>query len=155
MKRFEFPLRALYDVKSTQKEEKQGEYLTAQAVQEQFAARKEELTRILAVERKKCTERMCQGVTTRELQVYGAFLEEQQKQLEYTCVELSRAQQVTELRRGELVSLHKELKMLDKLRDEQYRTYLVEVHKKEANAIEDVLAFDLLKAGTEVSGKMG
>lgn len=148
MKRFEFPLRALYEVKTTKKEEKQGEYLTAQAIQEQFAARKEELTRILATERQRCTERMQQGVTTRELQVYSAFLEEQQKQLEYACAELSRAQQVTELRRGELVSLHKELKMLDKLREEQYRAYLVEVRKKEASAIEDVLAFDLLKAGT-------
>ncbi len=148
MKKFEFPLRALYDVKTTQKEEKQGEYLNAQAIQDQVSARKEELKRSLEAGRKKCADRMQQGITTRELQVYGAFLEEQQTQLERARADLLRAQQVTEQRRGELVALHKEIKMLDKLREEQYRAYLVEVNKKETSAIEDVLTFDLLKKAT-------
>ncbi len=141
MKKFVFSLRALFDVKKAQKDKLQAEYAAAEAAHRAAVRKKEELESTLSEKTKEYEEKARKGMTVADLTGYAIYLQELQEQIKQAAIAVDRARREAELRRNELVTVHKEIKVLEKLYEKQYSEYLKEIEKSETKAIEDIMSY--------------
>jgi flagellar FliJ protein len=143
MKKFVFSLNALYEVKKTQKDRLQTELAAAEAVHRAAVQRKDELERTLEDRKDEFEAKASGGMTVSDLKGYAVYFEEMQDRIKAAGKEVDRALREVNQRRNELVSIFKEIKVLEKLYEKQYADYLKEMEKSETKAVEDIVSFKI------------
>jgi flagellar FliJ protein len=151
MKKFVFTLNALYEVKKTLRDKLQGEYAAAEALYRAALHKKEELERTLDVKKEEYEVRARKGMTVGDLLGYDIYFEELQGQIKAAEKEVGRALLEANRKRGELVAVFKEIKVLEKLYEKQYGEYLKELEKSESKTMEDIVSY---KAADSQGGEL-
>lgn len=155
MKKFVFSLNSLFDLKKTQKDKIQGEYAAANAVYQAALKKKETLERTQHEKSEEYETKARQGMTVFDMQGYVVYLRELQEQIKLAVRETEKALREAEIKRNELINVHKEIRVLEKLYEKQYSEYLKDIEKSETKAIEDILSYktaDQSDSGVESGG---
>jgi len=141
MKKFVFSLNALYEVKKAQKDRLQTELAAAEAIYRAAVERKADLERTLEERKAEFEAKASEGMTVGDLKGYAVYFEEMQERIKAAGREVDRALREANQRRNELVSVFKEIKVLDKLYEKQYGEYLKDMEKDETKAVEDIVSY--------------
>jgi flagellar FliJ protein len=141
MKKFVFSLAALFEVKKTQKDKLQAEYTAAEAAYQAAVNKKAALEQTLGEKTQEYEAKAKKGMTVADLKGYVFYLQELQDRIKLAGREVEKAQREVELRRTDLIAIHKEIKVLEKLYEKQYNDYLKEIEKSETKAVEDILSY--------------
>jgi flagellar FliJ protein len=141
VKRFVFSLNALYEVKKTHKDRLQTELAAAEAVYRAAVERKADLEITLENRKEEFEAKASSGMTVSDLKGYAVYFEEMQERIKAAGKEVDRALREVNGRRNELVTVFKEIKVLDKLYEKQYAEYLKEMEKSETKAVEDIVSY--------------
>lgn len=141
MKKFVFSLNALYEVKKAQKDRLQTELAAAEAIYRAAVERKAGLEKTLEDRKDEFETKASDGMTVSDLKGYAVYFEEMQERIKAAVKEVDRALREANHRRNELVSVFKEIKVLEKLYEKQYSEYLKEMEKSETKAVEDIVSF--------------
>jgi flagellar FliJ protein len=145
MKKFKFTLQSLYNYKLTVEKLQKAELSKAQQALQlllneekriQKAQRDTELSLELALEK---GENIVAALT--EHDAYFRFLRDALVELQGKIV---RAEEIVRLCQEKLIITMKELKAYDKLRDEQYYAYRMEVQAEEAKVLDDLVSFKVI-----------
>jgi len=143
MKKFMFSLDSLLEIKKTLKEKAQAEYADAHAVLEKAECEKVRLDKIFEDESEKFEAKVKKGITVGDIQANMIYFDQLQVMIRNALKDVNRAQEDANRKQMILIELFKEIKVLEKLRQKQYLTYLLEEGKKETNASEDILSFNI------------
>jgi len=145
MKKFVFQLDALYSIKKTLKDKLQAEYAEAEAILESAVLKKDRMEKTIEEESEKFKAKARSGIAVYEIQTNEAFLEDLLKQHKAAVADTERARRNAERKRNELLGVFQETKALEKLRDRQYKEFLVQAEKHEMNVVEDILSYNISK----------
>lgn len=143
MKKFVFSLNALYEVKKSLKDKLQAELAAAEAVYRAAVEKKENLEKTLDEKKADFEAKASNGMTVNDLQGYAIYFEDMQERIKTAGKEVDRALRDVNQRRNELVSVFKEIKVLEKLHEKQYSEYLKDLEKSETKAVEDIVSFKI------------
>jgi flagellar protein FliJ len=143
MKKFVFSLSALYEVKKTQKDKLQTEFAAAEAAYRAAAEKKTSLENTLAEKKNEFEVKASTGMTVSDLRGYAFYFEEMQEYIKAAASEADKALREANHKRSELVSIFKEIKVLEKLQEKQYSEYLKDLEKSETKAVEDIISFNV------------
>ena len=149
MKRFVFSLDSVYELKKTLKDKIQAEYAAAEAVLDKAIKHREFLDRTLLEKTEEYESKLRKGMIVCDMQSYVNFFEELQNEIRRAEIEVLTARKAADLKREELVEVFKEIEVLKKLRQKQYREYLKEEEKKEANLLDDIMSFNITELGAK------
>lgn len=141
MKKFVFTLNALFDVKKTQKDKLQAELGAAEAAHRAAVEKKAGLESTLDHKKEEFEKKASGGMTVSDLTGYDYYFEEMQERIKTAGKEVDKAQREVNQKRNELVSVFKEIKVLEKLYEKQYSEYLKDMEKSETKAVEDIVSF--------------
>lgn len=143
MKKFVFSLGALYEVKKTLKDKIQAEYAAAEAAYKAAAEKKLELELTLDKKREDYELKAKNGMTIGNMQGYAVYFVEMQERIKAADMEAERAQKEANHKRNELISIFKEIKVLEKLYEKQYGEYLKDLEKSETKSVEDIMSYKI------------
>ncbi len=143
MKKFVFTLNALYEVKKTQRDKIQAEYAAAEAAYRAAVEKKDTLEKTLDEKKEEHEIKARNGMTVGDLLGYDNYFEELQGRIKAASNEVDRALRAVNQKRNELVTIFKEIKVLEKLYEKQYGEYLKELEKSETKAVDDILSFNV------------
>lgn len=139
MKKFQFSLQKLYEVKGMEEQAQRGKLRDLERnlehYQRQKAANKALYDREHAVYEKKCKT----GMSMFEVQRYGdyfQYLEKEMRQQEQTIQSVQRS--IDDCRQG-LVKLINEQQVLDRMREDQLAEYKKEMAKEDDKTLEDFM----------------
>lgn len=149
MKKFVFSLSALYEVKKTLKDKIQAEYAAAEAIYKAAAERKLNLELTLDKKREEYEYKARSGMTVGDMQGYIVYFVEMQEQIKAAEYEAERALKEANHKRNELISVFKEIKVLEKLYEKQYGEYLKDLGKSETKTVEDIMSFKITETSQE------
>ena len=153
MKKFVFSLNALYEVKKKLRDKLQAEYAAAEAIHRAAVRKKEGLEHMLDEKKTEYELRAKSGMTVADLMFYDNYFEDLQGQIKAAEKETERALSEVNHKRGELVAVFKEIKVLEKLYEKQYGEYLKELEKSESKTMEDIVSYKAAdNQGGELSG---
>ncbi len=152
MKKFVFSLNSLYELKKTLKDKIQAEYAAAEAALDKALREKDILDRMFSEKSEEYEAKLKKGMIVSDIQSYINFFEELQERIRAAQAEINRAQKAADAKREELVEVFKEIEVLKKLRQKQYREYLKEEEKKEKSILEDIMSFNVTETGSESKG---
>ena len=141
MKKFVFSLNALYEVKKTHKDRLQTELAAAEAIYRAAIERKADLEKTLEDRKNEFETKAADGMTVGDLKGYAVYFEEMQERIKTAGKEVDHALREVNQRRNELVSVFKEIKVLEKLYEKQYSEYIKDIEKSETKAVEDIVSF--------------
>ena len=141
MKKFKFTLQTLFDVKQSLKEKLQAEYAAAEAAYQAAMEKLTSLVRTFEEEMDTFEARSREGIAAHELASAAAYHEDLLVRIRRAEAEVARTLKIAEGKREELVTVHKELKVLEKLYEKQHAEYLKELEKDEAKALDSILSF--------------
>ncbi|UOO37328.1 flagellar export protein FliJ [Oscillospiraceae bacterium CM] len=147
MKKFMFSLGALYDVKKAEKDARQAQFAAATAALEAAKARKEALEKTHKEKKAQYEQQAKAGMTVSDFKGYAVYFEELLETIQKAGREVDRAAREVEARRGELVAVHKEIKVLEKLYDKQYAEYVKEFEKSETKTVDDIVSYNVTESG--------
>lgn len=147
MKRFAFSLKALYEVKKTQKDKLQAELAAAEAGYRAAVKKKSSMEKTLEEKKEEFEVKASNGMTVNDLKGYDDYFEELQEHIKAAGKEVDRTLREANLKRNELVSVFKELKVLEKLYEKQYSDYLKDLEKGETKAVEDIVSYKVTERG--------
>ena len=145
MKKFKFTLQSLYNYKLTVEKLQKAELSKAQQALQlllneeqriQQAQRDTELSLELALEK---GENIVAALA--EHDAYFRFLRDALVEVKSKIV---RAEEIVRLCQERLITTMRELKAYDKLRDEQYDAYRLEVQAEEAKVLDDLVSFKVI-----------
>jgi flagellar export protein FliJ len=143
MKKFVFSLSALFDVKKTAKDKLRAEFAAAEAMLQAAVRKKESLEKALDDKTAEYEQKAKKGLTVSDIGGYALYFEELQGQIKAAARDVDKAQKETNIKRNELIGVFKEIKVLEKLYEKQYREYLIEEGKSETKAVEDILSYNV------------
>jgi len=149
MKRFNFSLEALLELKKVLKDKLQTEYAASEEALEKALAGKAALEKMFLEEREKYEEKVKKGITAGAIQVHTVYFKELQAMIAASEYEAVQAQKIANRKREELIDSLREIKTLEKLRRKQYLDYLAEGSKQEKNTREEILAFHIAERAEE------
>jgi len=141
MKKFVFSLNSLYEVKKTQKDKLQAELAALEAIYRAAVEKKTNLEKTLEEKKKEFELKAASGMIVSDLQGYSAYFEELEEYILTAGKEVDKALRDVSQKRNELVSIFKEIKVLEKLYEKQYSEYLKDIEKSETKEVEDILSF--------------
>lgn len=141
MKKFRFSLQSLFEVKQTLKDKLQADFAEAEAAWRTALERQLDLERLYEEEIAAFEARAREGVTAPELSGAAAYHEDLRERIQRAKAEVARTLKIMTEKREELVAVHKEIRVLEKLQEKQYAEYLKEVEKDEAKVMDSILAF--------------
>lgn len=141
MKKFVFTLNALYEVKKTLRDKVQAEFAAAEAHYNSLLEKKRLLERTLDEKTAEYEVKAKSGMTVADMQGYIIYFEEMQDQIKTADRDVEKALREATNKRNELVSVFKEIKVLEKLYEKQYGEFLKDLDKSETKAVEDILSF--------------
>jgi flagellar protein FliJ len=136
---FSFRLQALYHWRKNLEELSQlrlAGHLLSLAGQEE---RMENLREKRAAYEGECREKACQGASINDLVLYLDFFDDSFRQWEVLGEERKRTLAIIEAERRKLTDLSRERKILEKLKERQFKKYLVDQEKKERKATDDLV----------------
>lgn len=143
MKKFVFSLSALFDVKKTAKDKLQAEFAAAEAALAAAIRKKEGLEQTLEDKTEEYEQKARKGMTVSDIGGYTIYFEELQGLIKAAAREVDKAQKEANFKRNELIAVFKEIKVLEKLYEKQYREYMAEEVKSETKAVEDILSYNV------------
>lgn len=149
MKKFVFPLDALYKIKKPLKDKLQAEYSAAEATLDKACCKKKQLQNTLIDDTQKYEVKAKEGLTVGDIQDYSRFFEELHKYVQAASKEVDRAQNDVNRKRDQLIEAFKEIKILEKLREKKYGEFMLEEEKTESNVLEDILSFNIAGRKTD------
>lgn len=141
MKKFQFSLSALYNVKKMQRDKLQAEFAAAEVAHRAAVEKKAALEKTLDDKQSEFEEKASGGMTVGDINGYAVYFEELQERIKAAGLDAERALREVNQKRGELVAVFKEIKVLDKLYEKQYSDFLKEFEKSEAKAVEDIVSY--------------
>lgn len=141
MKRFTFSLQPLYDMKQSEEKQQKLELVT---IQKELAARYNEM-KTLTAEFEGTSSDYCSVITTGvqavRVKQYGQFFARLKAAMTLTQEKISALEAQKKKCIESLVEIRKELKLLEKLREEQYTEYLDKRKKVQEALIGDIVSF--------------
>ncbi|NLA87654.1 MAG: flagellar export protein FliJ [Clostridiales bacterium] len=143
MKKFTFSLNALYEVKKAQKDRLQTALAAAEATYRAAVEKKANLENTLEDRKDEFESKASAGMTVSDLKGYAIYFEEMQERIKAAGKEVDRAFREVNQRRNELVSVFKEIKVLEKLYEKQHGEYLKDIEKSETKAVEDIVSYQV------------
>jgi len=142
MKKFSFSLAPLLKVKRIQEKQKKAELAAILAELGELNAQKEDAVRQLEESSLRFGREMRSGMPPPRMAWYSNFagyVEDRRKALQAAIDE---AQQRKWEKQEELLSLGREIRAIEELREEQYRAYLEEASKEEERILSDLISFN-------------
>lgn len=141
MKKFVFTLQPLFKVKTAQEKQKKIDYKKALDVLALLNAEKDDAEKKLAENNEKYRYIQREGCGAAELITYANYIDYQNKNIAAICEKIAKADEIRRAILDELVTLMKEIKALNKLRDKQYAAYVEESLKEEEKELNDIVSF--------------
>ena len=139
MKRFEFTLQKLYDVKCSEEKKKRAQLKELNQnllkYSEHLQANLDRFDRQQRAYQKKCAA----GMEMREVREYGDYLQYLEKEIRRQKNVIASCRKSIEVCRGELLKLINEQHVLERMSEEQYYDYRKEVQKSDDRMIEDFM----------------
>ena len=139
MKKFQFSLQRLYDVKEMEEQQKQAQLRDLERNLENYKRQKEANRKLYdrehAVYDKKCRT----GMSMFEVQRYGDYFQYRAKEMRQPERVIQSMQATIETCRAGLLQIINEKNVLDRKREDQYEEYKKEVAKDENKTIEDFM----------------
>ncbi|MGI5970196.1 MAG: flagellar export protein FliJ [Oscillospiraceae bacterium] len=142
MKRFVFSLQPLLKLKRINEKQKKTELAEIQNRLNELYAEKEELERRLEESSIGYKKEMRKGMPPPRMAWYANFADYLQAHLKALNASICEAERIKEAKQSELVTLMKEIKTIEKLREEQYRAYLEEAAKDEERVLGDLISYN-------------
>lgn len=141
MKKFVFSLSALYEVKKSLQDKVRAEYAAAEAVYKAADEKKYNLELTLNEKSEEYEGKTKNGMSVGRMQGYTVYFVDMQERIKEAARETERALKEATQKRSELITVFKEIKILEKLYEKQYSEYIKEMEKSEMKAIEDIMSF--------------
>jgi flagellar export protein FliJ len=145
MKKFKFTLQTLFDVKQTLKDKLQADFAAAEAAYQAAVDKLTSLVRTYEEELDIFEEKSREGITAHELTSAAAYHEDLRERIRRAEIEAARTLKIANEKREELVTVYKEIKVLEKLYEKQRAEYLKELEKDEAKALDSILSFQQIE----------
>lgn len=136
---FSFRLQALYHWRKNLEELSQLRLSGLLQALESQQQRKDELRETRKTFEGECRLKACQGATVSDLSLYLEFFEDSFQKLVVLDKERLNTLALIETERRKLVTLTREKKILEKLRERQFKRFLTEQEKKERKATDDLV----------------
>lgn len=141
MKKFVFSLQSWYDMQlSLEKQHK----LQIGMIEARINASKEQLAALCGcVDKTTCefTFEVSQGMVVHRAHHYGSFFENAKTSMTALNMHIAQLEEEKEEWMQKLVHVRKEIKLLDNLRENQYKDYLAEVKKQQGKFIDDLVSY--------------
>lgn len=138
MKRFNFRLQRVLDVKSTIEEVKRGDFLTAYNKYKNQVALLQKYLNTLGKYQNELFEVEKSGPDIRYINLFYRFFQSLSYQISYQQRMVELAKEEMEKRRSILVEAVKERKILEQLKQKRFDQYLFEVGKEEQFNIDEI-----------------
>lgn len=148
MKKFVFSLYALFEMKKTQKDQLQTEYAEAEALLDQALREKAALDKVCADESERYEAKVKKGITAGDIGAHAVYFADLREKIAAAAGHAAFAQEEAARKQTALIEVFKEVKSLEKLRQKQYREYLMEGAKRETSICEDILSFQVTEKET-------
>lgn len=144
MRKFQFSMQALYDVKRAGEKQAQVHYAVARSrrelLEEQVLACRKEFTR----EQNRLENLARHGISVHDFQNACAYLKSMRQRSSAMEKDLAQARAAEAEKQQALRKIYRDKKALERLREKQFRTYLIEQKTQEAKETEDLLMFGML-----------
>ncbi len=141
MKRFVFSLQSWYDMQlSLEKQHK----LQIGMIEARIHASKDQLAAVCGCfDRTKCefTDEVSQGMAVHRAHHFDSYFDSAKTSMAALQMHIAQLEEEKEEWMQKLVSVRKEIKLLDNLRENQYKEYLAEVKKQQDKFIDDVVSY--------------
>ena len=142
MKKFTFSLQSVLRVKNIQGKQREAELAEIQNQLNELFAQQENLEKQLENSSIQYGDDMLNGMQVPQMAWYANFADYIQTQLKKLGVRIGEAEQKKQIKKAELISVVKEIKTIEKLREEQYRAYLEEVSQEEEKVLGDLISYN-------------
>ena len=142
MKKFKFSLQSVLRVKTIHEKQKKAELAEIQSVLNKLLTHRADLVKKLENSSSQYGAEMRAGMTVPRMAWYLNFADYIQSQIKALDVSIREAEQKKQDKRTELIAVVKEIKTIEKLREEQYKAYLEEVSKEEEKVLGDLISFN-------------
>jgi flagellar export protein FliJ len=142
MKKFTFTLAPLLKVKRIQEKQKKAELAAILSELGELNAKKEDAVRQLEESSQRFGRELRSGMPLPRMAWYSNFAGYVEEQLKTLQSAIDEAEHRMRKKQEELLSLSKEMKTIEELREEQYRAYLEEVSKEEERILGDLISFN-------------
>jgi flagellar export protein FliJ len=142
MKKFTFTLAPLLKVKRIQEKQKKAELAAILSELGELNAKKEDAVRQLEESSQRFGRELRRGMPLPRMAWYSNFAGYVEEQLKTLQSAIDEAEHRMRKKQEELLSLSKEMKTIEELREEQYRAYLEEVSREEERILGDLISFN-------------
>lgn len=142
MKKFVFSLQSVLKVKKVQQEQKKGELAKIISELNMLYAEEETLNLQLENSSRQYVDDMLNGMQSSRMLWYCNYAEYIKDQLKRLGGQIEETEQKKEEKQTELVAFTKEIKTLEKLRQEQLIEYMDQTAKEEEKEIGDLISYN-------------
>lgn len=152
MRKFVFTLEPLLKVKKIKKKKLEKDMAKAK----QRLEKEQALLQQMKLEKKSIHEKierlLLNGVKTSELKEYGLYFQLTCERMESQADICRQIENECETIKAALIDMHKQIDMLERLKDEQFREYIYELGKIQEKTIEELVNFNLTTRGERMHG---
>ena len=142
MKKFSFSLQPLLKVKRIQEKQKKAELAEILNRLDELHARERDHVKQLEDSNVRYEKEMRRGMPLPRMAWYTNYADYLGTQLKTLRISIDEAQQKKEAKQAKLVSLMKEIKTIENLREEQYRAHLNEIAKEDEKVLGDLISYN-------------
>ena len=142
MKKFAFSLQSVLHVKNIQEKQIKAELAEIQNQLNKLFEKQTELKQQLDDSSGQYGDEMLKGMSVPRMAWYINFADYIQAQLKKLDSSIREVEQKLQNKKTELIAIVKEIKTIEKLREEQYRAYLEEVSKEEEKVLGDLISYN-------------
>jgi len=141
LKKFVFSLQSVYKYKQTQRDQKQNELAKAQNKLNELREREKELIHKLSENARQYENGLNTGMSPVQIAWYDNYTVFLNHRLAKLAVLIRDAERIAELKKSELVAIMREIKTLERLKEEQYLTYMEDSAKEQEKELGDLMSF--------------
>jgi flagellar FliJ protein len=141
MAAYKFKLQKLLDYKTDIEEEKKNELSLALKRLEEEKQKLEELKQKQKEMNNTFQEKSSSGMTANELKLLANYIDYYKRSIKQQKVRIKMAEDYLESCREELIKATQEKKMMEKLKEIDYKKYLYGEQKKEEKLVDDLVSF--------------
>ncbi len=142
MKKFTFTLQSVLRVKTIQEKQIKAELAEIQGQLNDLFAQRTDFQQQLEISSAQYGDELQKGLSVPRMAWFSNFADYINGQLKQLEVQVRKTEQKLEEKKAELIAAVKEIKTIEKLREEQYRAYLEEVSKEEEKVLGDLISYN-------------
>ncbi|MFZ5975288.1 MAG: flagellar export protein FliJ [Bacillota bacterium] len=146
MKRFRFTLEALERVKKTSRMQQEALLAKSQQMLDMLCEQMEGLRDSFEAHNHQFNRLMDRGLSGMKICAYNNYSTYLRESMEQLARKIESVTRERDGYRQALIQLMKEIQTLDKLREQQYRQYLLEVKREEEKSIGDFVSYQVTSA---------